>query len=104
MLNSFSVVPVTVFTTRTCAGIAVLHEQHAVFSNGYGGVDFESGGRVIVPYHFLLWSYQRDAVLVCEEDVAVGKHNGIADFAFAVRIAVCPRYLPMADDKNSAAL
>ena len=65
------------------SGVTVLDEEHVVLADHLGGVDFASLRGVVVPENLFVGAEEFYGELVGEEDVAVGKQVGVADFAAA---------------------
>ena len=79
-------------------GIAVLHVEDAVLADRPRGVHLGALRSVVVPEHLFVPVDQRDAELVREEHVAIGKQHGIADFALRRAIVKLPGDLSFSHD------
>ena len=67
---------------------------------GLDGVDLSVGRGVVVPRDLFIGRDFGDGELVGEEDVAVGEHEGVADFSLAI-VGVGPGDLAAADDEHA---
>ena len=83
-------------------GVAVDNEQHMVVSDRRRGMNLFANRRVVIPDDFLVRGYHSDAELMCEQNIAVRQHDGVADFAFPRGVIVSPYNLTVAHDEDAA--
>ena len=78
---------------------AILDQQDLVEADGLAGVDLGARGRIVVPDDFLLRRHLFDLQLAGEQDMPVGEHPDIVDFA-AASGGPGPHHLAVVDQED----
>src|SRR5208283_2606479 len=87
---------------RSCR-VAILHDEHAVESQGIGGVNLAAFGGVVVPDDLFVGSDLAGAELARKNNVAVRQHGAVTDLAGAI-VGVRPDHVAIADEVHDLLL